>query len=142
MVPCYCGLTPAMADKFSEATKAHANLILKHEIIEAEGERLAPVAISNIPAEVHEHELHIVDGPSVARQDTRKRHVTRKLTAFKASRLSIDDFHLNAVIGRGAFGKVMLATDKLTKKIYAIKTIKKANIKMIDVMRCTILMLV
>ena len=39
--------------------------------------------------------------------------------------MKIDDFQLLKVVGRGSFGKVYLAKKKDTKKIYAVKTLKK-----------------
>jgi hypothetical protein len=39
--------------------------------------------------------------------------------------LKIEDFNLIAVLGRGAFGKVMLAQEKQTNHYYAIKALKK-----------------
>ncbi|TEB25035.1 AGC/Akt protein kinase [Coprinellus micaceus] len=50
---------------------------------------------------------------------------------FKPSRnesMSIDQFELLKVIGKGSFGKVMQVRKKDTQRIYALKTIRKAHI--------------
>ncbi|KAJ3327790.1 Serine/threonine kinase [Blyttiomyces sp. JEL0837] len=39
--------------------------------------------------------------------------------------ITLDDFDFLAVLGRGAFGKVMLAQEKATKQYFAIKALKK-----------------
>lgn len=46
--------------------------------------------------------------------------------------LCIEDFELLKVLGKGAFGKVMLAQKKDSKKIYAIKVLKKQQIIEMD----------
>ncbi|ETW75467.1 Serine/threonine kinase domain-containing protein [Heterobasidion irregulare TC 32-1] len=51
--------------------------------------------------------------------------------AFKPSRnepLTIEAFDLLKVIGKGSFGKVMQVRKKDTQRVYALKTIRKANI--------------
>jgi serum/glucocorticoid-regulated kinase 2 len=42
--------------------------------------------------------------------------------------ISIDDFNLVKVLGRGAFGKVMLVEKKDTKEIFAIKSLRKEEL--------------
>jgi serine/threonine protein kinase len=41
------------------------------------------------------------------------------------SKVNFEDFEILMVIGRGAFGKVFLAELKNSKKLYAIKSIRK-----------------
>jgi len=45
---------------------------------------------------------------------------------------TLDDFHLIKVIGKGSFGKVMLAKHKRTGKVYAVKVLSKKAIKQRD----------
>ena len=46
----------------------------------------------------------------------------------RAGKLTIDDFDLLTVVGKGSFGKVMQVKKKDTNRIYAVKTIRKAHI--------------
>ncbi|KAJ3386805.1 Serine/threonine kinase [Lobulomyces angularis] len=59
----------------------------------------------------------------------RRQHVVERVT--------LNDFHFVSVLGRGAFGKVMLATEKQTKKLYAIKALKKEFIIQSDDVKST-----
>ncbi|KAI1321674.1 Pkinase-domain-containing protein [Xylariaceae sp. FL0255] len=46
----------------------------------------------------------------------------------RTGKLSIDNFDLLKVVGKGSFGKVMQVRKKDTARIYALKTIRKAHI--------------
>uniref|UniRef100_A0A3Q2ZNH1 Serine/threonine-protein kinase N2 n=1 Tax=Kryptolebias marmoratus TaxID=37003 RepID=A0A3Q2ZNH1_KRYMA len=54
---------------------------------------------------------------------------SQELTFFLSlSRMQVDDFRLISVLGRGHFGKVLLAEFKKTGRLYAIKALKKRDI--------------
>ena len=42
------------------------------------------------------------------------------------AKVTIEDFDLLKVLGKGSFGKVMMVRKKDSKKIYAMKTLRKA----------------
>nr|ATJ04206.1 protein kinase C delta [Lethenteron camtschaticum] len=54
-----------------------------------------------------------------------------------AGKLSLDHFHLVKVLGKGSFGKVMLAELKEQGKFYALKALKKEVVLMGDDVECT-----
>ena len=54
---------------------------------------------------------------------------TKYLKPLEKGTISLDDFTLLCVLGKGAFAKVILVRKKDTKQIYALKVIKKSMIQ-------------
>uniref|UniRef100_A0A8C5QDC7 Uncharacterized protein n=1 Tax=Leptobrachium leishanense TaxID=445787 RepID=A0A8C5QDC7_9ANUR len=59
--------------------------------------------------------------------------VLSEVSSGPKSVISLQDFNLHKVLGRGGFGKVMLAKFKVTKELFAIKTIKLAESSSSDI---------
>jgi serum/glucocorticoid-regulated kinase 2 len=53
---------------------------------------------------------------------------TKTLYSKKGHDVTLEDFKLIKVLGRGAFGKVMLVEKKDSKEVYALKSLKKEEI--------------
>ena len=59
------------------------------------------------------------------KNELRKTTLVKKKGKGNTKDVTFDDFDFLMVIGRGTFGKVFLAEFKETKKLYAIKSIRK-----------------
>ncbi|KDO24420.1 AGC protein kinase [Saprolegnia parasitica CBS 223.65] len=52
-----------------------------------------------------------------------------EITLYNTPKTRLDDFELLKVIGKGSYGKVTLVRKKDSKKLYAMKTLSKPNVK-------------
>ncbi|XP_041667587.1 serine/threonine-protein kinase N2 [Cheilinus undulatus] len=68
------------------------------------------------------------DSPSPPENKSPKRQPSIQSTPRKDGGLQMDDFNCISVLGRGHFGKVLLAEYKKSGKLYAIKALKKGDI--------------
>ncbi|KAI8926555.1 kinase-like domain-containing protein [Entophlyctis helioformis] len=157
-VPHFCGLAPDMADMLMAAFEEHEKKMIQRDLEEADKARKAAPAFdpadvaaatgdavdfspdkvspddSALPADTPAPQrLNSIMSP--AQMTVKPTQVSQVKTPPKD--VTIDDFHFVAVLGRGAFGKVMLANEKLTGHLYAIKALKKEFIIQNDDVKST-----
>lgn len=70
----------------------------------------------------------LFDGPIPLSGGSGKLNVSIEYRPNRNKALTIDDFDLLKVVGKGSFGKVMQVRKRDTQQIYALKTIRKAHI--------------
>ncbi|KAM8927400.1 protein kinase C gamma type [Pelodytes ibericus] len=84
----------------------------------------------NFPLELYE-KVRRGPGPSPSPTDS------KRVSFFGTSRFHISDFNFLMVLGKGSFGKVMLAERRGSDELYAIKILKKDVIIQDDDVECT-----
>lgn len=84
---------------------------------ERSGCEVLPPAIPEFPSELVEHEQIPVEAV--------QQNVEEQLEPGAQRQYSLDDFELIRVIGRGSYAKVLMVELRRTRRIYAMKVIKK-----------------
>jgi hypothetical protein len=144
MVPHFCGLDPFMLDTLVKAFEEHEQKLIQKEMEEAELSRKEiPIFDKADISQLHDalqttSAINPDSQPDPERviSETVKSPVTPGTSndfnnnisseaSAEMKNIKIDDFHFIAVLGRGAFGKVMLASEKRTNALFAIKALKK-----------------
>ncbi|KFQ43548.1 Serine/threonine-protein kinase N2, partial [Nestor notabilis] len=88
----------------------------------------------NTPKQTHKTNRTKITAKKQKRKKTQTPNLTKTrfpkgtLYTQKGVLVQVEDFHCIAMLGRGHFGKVLLAQYKATGKLYAIKALKKKDI--------------
>ncbi|XP_068130598.1 serine/threonine-protein kinase N1-like isoform X2 [Hyperolius riggenbachi] len=89
-------------------------------------DRVEELHLESLALEHNQDSKDKVDGPVIKENPTTRRDSHRRTQSV--SHLSLEDFRLMAVLGRGHFGKVLLSEYKPTAELFAIKALKKGDI--------------